>query len=80
MPGRSRIRRVPQHVPREECERRVLAALDTVRPTYTGTVADHVWPGHEMKPQAAALAAGGILGRMLNRGLVGRYKGGWVRT
>lgn len=80
MPGRSLRRRVDHHVPREECERRVLAALDKVRPMYTATVADHIWPGHEMKPQAAALAAGAILGRMQHRGLVGRYKGGWVRT
>ncbi len=80
MPGRSLIRRVREPVPREECERRVLAALDKVQPTYTATVADHIWPGHRMKPQAAALAAGGVLGRMQRRGLVGRWRSGWVRT
>ena len=44
------------------------------------TVADHIWPDHRMKPQAAALAAGGILGRMQRRDLVDHYKDGWVRT
>ncbi|MCY4056396.1 MAG: hypothetical protein OXG44_00195 [Gammaproteobacteria bacterium] len=58
----------------------MLTALDKVRPMYTATVADHIWPGHDMPPQAAALAAGGILGRMQRRGLVDRYKGGWIRT
>ena len=80
MPGRSRIRRVRHRVPRAECERRVLAALDKLRPMYTATVADHIWPDHDMPAQAAALAAGGVLGRMRRRGLVGHYKGGWVRT
>ena len=80
MPGRSRKRRVRQRVDRQECERRVLAALNKVRPTNAATVANHIWPDHDMTPQAAALAAGGILGRMQRRGLVGRYKDGWVTT
>lgn len=80
MPGRSLIRRVGERVSREECERRVLAALDKIRPMNAATVADHIRPGHDMKPQAAALAAGGILGRMQRRGLAGHYKGGWVKN
>ena len=36
MPGRSLIRRVRHDVPREECEHRVLAALDKVRPMNRG--------------------------------------------
>ena len=80
MPGRSLIRRVRERVSREECERRVLAALDKMRPMNAATVADDIWPGHHMEPQAAALAAGGILGRMQRRGLAGHYKGGWVKT
>ena len=80
MPVRSRIRRVGERVSREDCERRVLAALDKMQPTNAATVADHIWPGHDMKPQAAALAAGGILGRMQRRGLAGHYKGGCVKT
>ena len=79
MPGRNRIRRVAERVPREECERRVLAALYRMRPMNAATVADYIWPDHGMKPQAAALAAGGILGRMRSRGLVSHYKGGWIR-
>ena len=80
MPGRSLTRRVRHPVPRTECERRVLAALDKRQPMHTATVADHIGPDHDMKPQAVALAAGGVLGRMQHRGLVGRYKGGWVKT
>ena len=70
-----------QRVTREEAERRVLAALDTTQGTPASVVADAIWPGHTMKPQAAALAAGGILGRMERRHLVGRAigDGGWVR-
>lgn len=45
MPGRSHKRRVRQHVRRDECERRVLAALDRLRPTNAATVANHIWPG-----------------------------------
>ena len=56
---------------RAEAERRVLEVLKRDRGTLASCIADAIWPGHDMKPQAAALAAGGILGRMRRRRLVG---------
>lgn len=53
--------------------------LDTERPTAASTVADAIWPGHAITAQAAALAAGEILGRMQRRGLVGHSSEGWDR-
>ncbi len=79
MPGYSRIRRVAERVSREECEQRVLAALDDMRPMNAASVANHIWPHHRMTAQAAALAAGAILCRMRNRGPVTRYRSGWVK-
>ena len=73
--------RPEQRVSLEEAERRALDSLDRDRGTRPSVVADAIWPGHTMKPQGAALAAGKILGRLLQRGLAG-YAGkgaGWVR-
>ena len=70
-----------QSVTRAEAERRILDRLDPTRGTRLSDVADAIWPGHTMKAQGAALAAGRIVGRMQDRGLVG-YAGngtGWVR-
>ena len=71
-----------QRVTRTEAERRILVALDRNRGTRPAAIADDIWPGHTMKAQGAALAAGGILGRMHSRGLVGyaRDGSGWIRT
>ena len=71
-----------QRVTRAEAERRVLDTLDRERGTRPARIAEAIWPGHTMKPQGAALAAGGILGRMQSRGLVGYARGstGWIRT
>ena len=80
MPGKSPTRRVPEAVPRAECERRALDALSPTRAMNAATIAGHIWPEHSMTAQGAALAAGGILGRMRSRGLVERYRSGWIRT
>ena len=81
--GRNRIPRIreDQRVTRAEAERRVLEVLKRDRGTTASCVADAIWPGHDMKPQAAALAAGGILGRMRRRRLVGYDPDGhgWVK-
>ena len=69
--GRHRIPRIreDQRVTRAEAERR---ALDSNVETPASP--------DDMKPQAAALAAGGILGRMRRRRLVGYDPdGGWVK-
>ena len=71
-----------QRVTRAEAEQRVLDTLDRERGTRPARIAEAIWPGHTMKAQGAALAAGGILGRMQSRGLVGYARGstGWIRT
>ena len=80
MPRHSLMRRIREHVPREECEHRALAALDEARPTNAAAVATCIWPGHDTNPQAAALAADGILQPMRRRGLVRYCKGGWTKS
>ena len=81
--GRIRRPRITpdQRVTRAKAERRVLEALNNRRGPPASCVADAIWPGHDMRPQAAALAAGGILGRMQRRGLVGHDINGygWIR-
>lgn len=70
-----------QRVSLNEAERRALEKLDSERGTRPAAIADAIWPGHTMKPQGAALAAGRVLGGLLKRGLAGHAgRGrGWIR-
>ncbi len=56
-------------VPKEEAEKRALAALNHRFPTRPSRVADVVWPGHQMKSQGAGFAAVQVLKRLEEKGL-----------
>jgi hypothetical protein len=73
-----------------EFERHALKVLAEHAPLISSEVGDKVWPGSSFKnPQGAALAGGGLMGRLRVRGLVktryedvcGEYRcQGWVLT
>ena len=50
-----------QRLPLETCKARALNALDARHPQPASSVAHHIWPDHEMKPQGAGAAASRIL-------------------
>ncbi len=53
-----------------ELEERVLACLGTNYPRVASSVADHIWPGHNMRAQGAGGAASRVLVAMKKKGLV----------
>ncbi len=54
----------------DEAKRRALEYLDAHGVSHPSSVADAIWPGHTMKQQGAAFAAGAILRRMEKERLV----------
>ena len=64
----------------EEAESRVMDALDRHHGKRASTVANYIWPGHNMTGQGAGGAASRILSDMEKRGLVtSLWNSGWVK-
>lgn len=58
-----------ERVPIDVAEIRAMGALSR-SPTHASVVANHIWPGHQMKPQGAGAAASRVLKRLEKQGRV----------
>ena len=56
----------------EEAKRRVIAAFSKTNneTQHMSGIAGFIWPGHRMRPQGAALAAGKLVARMRDEGMI----------